>query len=246
MGAVRLSCLALVVGAAIAAPIANADIIAAVDVPGPQTDSSGCPNQSDLAIMDAATGGRTPLPAGINTPGDEVHPSINAFGTRLIYARVDPADNTTQVIGADLGTGQQSQLFSLFDEAQVQPRTPSLTPDGSVITGGPLQPATGSQFKSAVTLTSLTNFPSGPFSHTARTTNASFSANGATSNPVERSDGLIVSGVIAGTNDATLVLDTGNGSSKLAHEDNVFLSHPAFSGASDNVVVFVREGGSEP
>jgi hypothetical protein len=246
MGAVRLSCLALVVGAAIAAPMAHADVIAAVDLPGSGTDSSGCPVQSDLAIIDAATGARTPLPTGINTSADEVHPSINAFGTRLIYARVDPTDNTTQVIGADLGTGQQSQLFSLFDEAQMQPNTPSLAPDGSVITGGPLQPATGSQFKSAVTLTSLANFPSGPFSHTARATNASFSTNGATSNPVERSDGLIVSGVTAGTNNATLVLDTGNGSFKHAHVDNTFLAHPAFSGLADNVVVFMREGGSEP
>jgi hypothetical protein len=50
-----VSCLALVLAAVLTVPVANADVIAAVDLPGPQTDSVGCPQQSDLALINAAT-----------------------------------------------------------------------------------------------------------------------------------------------------------------------------------------------
>src|SRR5436305_9045064 len=189
---VRLSCLALVVGAVLAAPIAKGDIIAATDLPGPETDSVGCPKQADLALINAATGTRSALPAGINTAAGEVHPGITRFGDRLTFARIDPSGGATRIIAVDMNTGQQEDLFSFFDAQQTQPNTPTLTPDGgSVIMGAPLQQQSTSTFKAVETVTSLSNFPGGPFPHSSRTTNASFTSDGATVDPTERSDGAL-------------------------------------------------------
>jgi hypothetical protein len=234
----RLACLALVVGVLLAAVPANADIIAAADVAGPGTDSKGCPTQTDLALINAATGSRSSLPAGINTSVDEVHPSITASGDRLAFARIDPTGGTTRIIAVDLNTGQQADLFSFFDAQQTQPDTPSLTPDGgTVITGARLQQQSSSQFQAVESLTSLASFPSGPFPHSSRSAGASFTSDGKTVDPTERSDGVLATGVTAGSH-ADIVLDLG-GSLKVASDAGF---HPALSDPATNVVVFEHAG----
>src|SRR5262245_19952636 len=82
----------LVVGLALLAPAAaRADIIAAVQVTGPD----GSP---DIAVMNATTGQRATLPAGINTAQQELHPSISPNGRRLVFLRLDPAAGVRRVI----------------------------------------------------------------------------------------------------------------------------------------------------
>jgi hypothetical protein len=63
--------------AALAPPAAHAEIIAAVEFPVAVSDG-GRPTQTDLALIDRATGARSPLPDGISTSLATVHPSINS------------------------------------------------------------------------------------------------------------------------------------------------------------------------
>jgi Tol biopolymer transport system component len=110
--------LALIVAAAavLAAPVAKGDVIAATDLRGPGGAATDCPQQTDIALINAATGDRSSLPAGINTSLDEVHPAISPAGDRLVFQRVDPVGGTTRTIAADLNTGQQADLFSFFEK----------------------------------------------------------------------------------------------------------------------------------
>ena len=65
----------LTVALALLAPgAARADVIAAVQVTG----ADGSP---DIAVMNASTGERATLPAGINTAAQELHPSISKDGS---------------------------------------------------------------------------------------------------------------------------------------------------------------------
>ncbi len=235
--AARLGGIALIVAGALAAPAANAGIVAAVDVPtGGST--SDCPTSTDIALVDPATGARSPLPAGVNTAQAEVHPSINSLGSRLTFARVDPSGGTTRIIAVDLGTGQEADLFSFFDSVQLKPETPSLTPDsGTVLTGGPLAPASGSQFQAVETSTPLTNFPGGPFPHSSVQAGPQFNAQGETMDPVRRSDGLLASAVTG--QGGGILLDLGGGTFELAGGN-----HPALSDPATNVVVFQHLSGS--
>jgi hypothetical protein len=216
----------------LASPPASGDVIAAVDVPV-GTDIRGCPQHTDIALIDAATGARTPLPSGVNTAADELHPNINPFGTRMTFARVDHAAGTTQIVFVNLSTGQQAQLFNFFDASTMQPTDPVLTPDGnSVMTGAPFAQPSNGHFVPVETLTSLANFPGGPFPHSTRTENTSFANSGQTFDPIQRSDGLLAAFVISGT--ARLLLDLGGGVVKLEPDGG----HPAFSDPTTNVVVF--------
>jgi hypothetical protein len=228
-----------VVLAALVAPAAHAGIIAAVDVPVGGTDAV-CPTQTDIALIDPATGARSSLPAGVNTSSVEEHPSINGARTRLTFARVDPSGGTTRIIAVDLATGQQADLFSFFDSVQTQPTTPSFSADGgSVLTGAALQQLSGSsQFAVPEMLTSLANFPVGPFPHSSRVAGATFPSAGETIEPTQRSDGLIASDVISGSHGGIL-LDTGGLGFKLASG-----GHPALSDPATNVVVFQHLSGS--
>jgi len=72
----RSGLVAFIALAALAPPAAHAEIIAAVDFPVEVSDG-GCPIQTDLALIDPATGARSPLPDGISTSLAKVHPSIN-------------------------------------------------------------------------------------------------------------------------------------------------------------------------
>jgi hypothetical protein len=156
----------------------------------------------------------------------------------MTFQRIDPAAGTTQIIAVDLGTGQQAPLFNVFDAQTLQPIDPVLSPDGNtVITGASYAPGANSKFTPIESLTPLTNFPGGPFPHSSRSTGASFSTFGATSDPIERSDGLLAAAVTGSGAGALkgILLDTGGGGFKLASQDQ---EHPALSDATTNVVVF--------
>jgi hypothetical protein len=225
-------------------PSAGADVIAAVDVPVGTSPQCG-PAQWDIALMNAATGARSSLPSGINTSQNELHPSISALGTRLVFSRVDPVGGTTQIVAADLGTGVQAQLYNVFDATTLGPSTPSLSPDaGTVLAGAPFAPAANSQFTPVENLTSLANFPNGPFTHSTRGTNVTLLTQGTTGDPVERSDGLIAASVgsksgSGGTPVDDIVIDMGGGNFKLGSDN--FMSFPAFSDPTTNVLVFQHE-----
>ena len=243
MGAARITCVVLACGAVMCLPAAHADVIAGVDVPV-GTASTGCPQHTDIALIDAATGARTALPAGVNTSADELHPSITPLGNRMTFQRIDPSGGTTQIVAVDLGTGQQAPLFNLFDAQSLQPEGPILTPDGNtVITGASLAQGANSQVTAGETVTPLTNFPAGPFLHSTRSNGASFPGPGRTLDPVERSDGLLAVTVAAGSGTGSvngILLDKGAGSSTLG-SDPEGMSHPALSDPTTNVVVFQHE-----
>ena len=74
----------MAVGLALLLPCAaRADIIAAVQV-------TGADGSADIAVMNASTGERATLPAGVNTAAQELHPSISNDGRRLVFLRLDP------------------------------------------------------------------------------------------------------------------------------------------------------------
>ena len=147
----------LAVASALLAPgAARADIIAAVQVTGPD----GSP---DIAVMNATTGERATLPAGINTAAQELHPSISNDGRRLVFLRLDPAAGTRRVIVLDTATGQTADLFNGFEVAARPPSDPEIARDGSVVyTGAPFAPVSGGGFRAEVVFTQLANFPNGP------------------------------------------------------------------------------------
>jgi Tol biopolymer transport system component len=125
-----------------AAPSASADIIAAVDVPlaaGAGSSVTQHPDQFDVALLNATTGARFSLPAGVNTAtADEFHPSLTPDGKWLAFERVDPSAGTTRIIATNLTTGQVADLFNTFDVSTMQPATPFVEPGGSaVVTGTP-------------------------------------------------------------------------------------------------------------
>jgi len=147
------------------APAAQADIFAVVEVaaPAPRADT-------DIALINVGTGGKTPLPAGINTTANEMHPSITPDARRLAFERRDPAGGTVRIVLADLVTGQTADLFSGFETAADPPRSPGITSDGlKVATGAAFEHeaeagATGAPgaFPRLV-VTDAATFPAGPY-----------------------------------------------------------------------------------
>jgi hypothetical protein len=167
----------LAVGLALLAPAAaGADIIAAVQVTGPD----GSP---DIAVMNATTGERATLPAGINTAQQELHPSISTNGRRLVFLRLDPVAGTRRVIVVDTQTGVSADLFNGFEVAARPPSDPEIARDGSVVyTGAPFAPE-GSRFRVQIVFTQLANFPNGPFGRGTIQPQYTFGTNGGTSHP---------------------------------------------------------------
>jgi len=114
--------------AALALPaVASADLVAAYDhaVPG-----SGL----DIGMIDVNTGAAIPAPAGVNTSGDETHPSLSADGSTLVFERNGVGVRVPiRPAGA---TGTWSAL------APPPIATPSLSPDGTrqIAGRGALQP----------------------------------------------------------------------------------------------------------
>ena len=162
----RLRIAAVAFAASLGFPAAaSADIFAVVEVaaPAPRTDT-------DIALINVGTGGKTPLPAGINTTVNELHPSITPDGRRLAFERRDPAAGTLRILLADLATGQSADLFNGFEAAADPPRSPAITSDGlKVATGAPFEHeaeagATGAPgaFPRLV-VTDAATFPAGPY-----------------------------------------------------------------------------------
>src|SRR4051794_33856605 len=112
--AVRTAFLAITLAALFAAP-ARADVyaIAQVVVPGR--------SDTDIGLIDASTGTRLALPAGINTTADERHPSISQDGRRLAFERRDSAAGTVRIIAADVVSAQTLDLFDAFSAVRNRP-----------------------------------------------------------------------------------------------------------------------------
>ena len=195
---------AVAVVALCAAQSASADIIAAVDVPlaaGPGSSVSDHPDQFDVALLNATTGARFSLPAGVNTTtADEFHPSLTPDGKWLAFERVDPSAGTTRIIEANLTTGQVADLFNTFEISTTQPATPFVEPDGStVVTGTPYS------FHPQWTSASLSAFPGGPFTHTQIQFSIS-EPDGRTLDPVDAGSVLGVTVVESSTGSEGVVL----------------------------------------
>lgn len=246
MRAARLSWLGfLPLAALLAAPSANAGIIAAVNEPVP--NGTSCPTQTDIALIDPATGAKTALPPGVNTPANELHPSITPDGRRMAFETYDPTAGTVRIRVVDLSTGDQADLFNAFEASSIQPLTPAITPDGSsVITGIPLVPTSSGRFAAFWEVTSLANFPAGPYPRTQRAGNATFPSAGRTLNPYTRSDGDLVSDVLTQSGSSrtwNLLLSFPGGLSSVASDNTD--GHPALSDSTSNVVVFQQDPPSQ-
>jgi hypothetical protein len=235
----------IVAGALWAVPSASADIIAAVDVPvaaGPATAINEHPDQFDIALLNATTGAKLSLPAGVNTTtADEFHPSITPDGRWLAFERVDPSAGTTRIIAANLSTGQQADLFTAFDTPTFQPTTPFVEPDGgSVLTGTPYTSAP------RWTQTPLGNFPSPPFGHTQVPFPIGAPA-GQTLDPVDRSFAAGVTVLESNrTEDVLLTGQFSSGRSSVTVSNSadpsatVGFAHPTISDQTTDVAVMER------
>jgi hypothetical protein len=244
MRAARLSWIGVTVAATLVTPVARAGLVAAVNEPVP--NGSSCPTQTDIALIDPATGTTMPLPAGINTPANELHPSITPDGRRMAFETVDPIGGTVRIRVVDLTTRAQADLFNAIQASSIQPMTPAITPDGSaVITGVPLVSTSNGQFAARWNVTSLANFPAGPYPQSQRSGNATFPAAGRTLNPNVRSDGDLVSDVLTspsgiGSGSTNLLVSFPNGLSSVASSNTD--GHPVLSDPTNNVVVFQQTG----
>ena len=132
MRAARLAILITAAAALLGPAAARADIIAATEVANPAPNTF----DTDIALVDATRGAQFGLPAGINTPQEERHPSITPDGNRLAYERFDVFTDTVRIIVVDLTSGQQADLFNAFETAQFRPTTPTITPDGQTVLTG--------------------------------------------------------------------------------------------------------------
>jgi len=227
-----------VFAAALLAPAARADIIAATEVRNASLNY-------DIALIDTATGTQLGLPEGINTSANEMHPSITPDGKRLVFSRIDHAD-VEHIVVADLATGTQADLFNAFEIGQYAPSTPTITPDGKkVITGANDQQVPGSSlFEPTWIETDISSFPNGPFPHVIRTQpTLVVSETGLTRDPAfDPSIGVTGQGTTAVTWERTGVTHDGIIDSVSGKNTNVFdtghsLSHPALSKA-DNILLY--------
>jgi hypothetical protein len=232
---IRALVLAVTAAAGATAPAARADILATVEVASP----SGA--DLDLATVNAATGVRTALPPGINTAGDELHPSLSADGKRLVYERVDHAAGTTRIIVYDFSTGRFADLFDAFSAQQEQPSTPAISDDGSsVLTGRPLQHLDPSQpgVQPSLVRTSLATFPSGPFARAQTQLPGNFGPSGRTLGPAQRGGELATAIRFDGDPARGVIeLSSATGSGLINEQNTAYVGHPALSGS---VVVFER------
>jgi hypothetical protein len=137
-------CIALAAPVLAATP-ARADIFAVAPVAAPgRTDV-------DVGLFNVSTGAQLALPAGVNTPAEENHPSISGDGRRLAFERRDGAD---RIIVADLTTAQMGDVYDAFDAATKQPTSPAISGDGKTV-------VTGSRSQ-GVFWTPLSAFPNPP------------------------------------------------------------------------------------
>jgi hypothetical protein len=124
---VRSVFLAIALTLLVAAP-ARADIFAVAPVAG----HSGI----DVGLLDLSTGAALTLPAGVNTPVIENHPSISTDGTKLAFERVDLAGGTDRILKTDLTTGQTTDLIDAFEALNYHPTSPAISADGQLVATG--------------------------------------------------------------------------------------------------------------
>jgi hypothetical protein len=170
---------AIAVVLAVSAGVARADVFAAVEVHPP-----GLRSDLDVEIVNASTGAVVPLPSGVNTAADELHPSITSDGSVLTFERKDNAAGTVRIIAVDLSTGQSADLFSAFEVLQTPPSDPSVLPtggtDGSeVMTGRPMSAGAAGVSNPELTFTQV-SFPSGSTAHGTLDVSGSVPASGRT------------------------------------------------------------------
>ncbi len=243
-----LAIAAVAVSALYAVPSASADIVAAVDVPlagGASTGVNQHTDQFDIALLNATTGAKLSLPAGVNTStADEFHPSLTPDGKLLAFERVDASAGTTRIIAANLATGQTADLFNTFDVGTLKPATPFVEADGSaVLTGSPFS------LKPQWTATSLGGFPSPPFTHASTQFPVVEPMDGHTFDPVDTASASAATVVDGSTGNEAVVVHRDFGS---GNDDTVFISrgfdssasigfaHPAISDPATNVEVVER------
>jgi hypothetical protein len=126
---VRTAFLALALALLVAVP-ARADIFAVAPVV-----TSGT-NGIDVGWLDLSTGGSLTLPAGVNTPAVETHPSISPDGKHLAFERVDLAAGTDRILRTDLTTGQTSDVIDAFTQLTFHATSPAISDDGLSVTTG--------------------------------------------------------------------------------------------------------------
>jgi WD40-like Beta Propeller Repeat len=126
---VRTAFLVIALALLVAAP-ARADIFAVAPVV-----TSGT-NGIDVGWLDLSTGASLTLPAGVNTPAIENHPSISTDGKHLAFERVDLAAGTDRILRTDLTTGQTSDLIDAFTALTVHPTSPAISPAGGAVSTG--------------------------------------------------------------------------------------------------------------
>ena len=197
MGICTRFALAVAGALALSAPAARADVVAVVSH---ETPSNGF----DIVRVNAGTGGITP--ATFNTAEDEVGASVSSDGTRIVFERHDGTNNTTGLLVHDDRTGQTAQILSPSEFRAIEPFEPSISSDGqTVLWGGPFQPSFPSQYSAAVTLTSLSTFPNGPYAESAYMPQYTFSTStGSVHQPVESGSLIVFS--VANTPQGGLVL----------------------------------------
>jgi hypothetical protein len=166
--------MAALVAALLAPAGARADLLAAVDVTGPD-------GSADVGVLNASTGTRVALPAGINTAAQERHPSITIDGKQLVFLRSDPAAGTIRVIFADLTNGESADLFTGFEVAQRPPSDPAILPTGGdVFTGAPFGREQSTFFADLI---HTFRGPSGSFTHSTLRPPYGFAVDGRTTQP---------------------------------------------------------------
>ncbi len=218
----------------LAAAAARADVFAAVEVHAP-----GSRPDFDIEVVNAATGTQVPLPAGVNTTADELHPTISADGSRLAFERRDSAAGTVRIIAVDLKTGQSSDLFTGFEVAQNPPTAPAITPDGqTVATGGPFQ-QTSTGLSPSVTLTSLASFPTGPYAHQVITTFGDLPA-GQVANVAAGPGGLYVLQSVIQTTDQLVFVQAHAVTTSVPMTGPGAFDDPAVAASNPQFVLFVR------
>ena len=110
----------------------------------------------EIRIVNAATGAQISVPAGVNTPDDELHPALSADGRYLVFTRmklqpklngdiVPPTLRTLQWVDRETGTITQ------LNSGGIGPVFTSKTATSSALTWGivPIEPPPGQTFGTA-------------------------------------------------------------------------------------------------
>jgi hypothetical protein len=224
-----------VAGVSVVVPAAaRADVFAV-------TEAMNGSGNLDIVLLDASTGAALPLPAGINTAADELHPSISADGRRLTFERVDTVAGTRRILAVALPGGVAADIFDATEITSQKPTTPTLLADGSqVLTGAPfVQPTASTTFYADVFASSLAAFPNGPFAHVPVGPAYGFVTGGSTRNPAAGGSLLAIEEE-QGPRGELILAQPGSASSLPLSSSTVGYTHPALAATAPRWVVFER------